>query len=62
MSVSQGKHVGYVAQLWKVVTVNGVEESREVFNTVSYTHLDVYKRQGYDRFLKERTVKSDERN
>ena len=26
MSVSQGKHVGYVAQLWKVVTVDGVEE------------------------------------
>lgn len=36
MSVSQGKHVGYVAQLWKVVTVNGVEESREVFNKSTY--------------------------
>ena len=36
MSVSQGKHVGYVAQLWKVVTVDGVEESREVFNKSTY--------------------------
>ena len=30
------KDVGYVAQLWKVVTVNGVEESREVFNKSTY--------------------------
>ena len=32
----QGKHVGYVAQLWKVVTVDGKEESREVFNKSTY--------------------------
>lgn len=36
IGVSQGKHTGYVAQLWKVVTVDGVEESREVFNKSSY--------------------------
>ena len=34
--MSQGKHIGYVAQLWKIVTVDGVEESREVFNKSTY--------------------------
>ncbi|MDE7436062.1 MAG: VanW family protein [Lachnospiraceae bacterium] len=29
-------HVGSKARLWKVVKVNGVEQSREVFNTSSY--------------------------
>lgn len=33
----QSAHIGYVAQLWKVVTVDGVEESREVFNKSTYT-------------------------
>lgn len=32
MKTAQGKHIGYVARLWKVVTVDGVEESREIFN------------------------------
>lgn len=32
----QSAHVGYTAQLWKIVTVNGVEESREVFNKSTY--------------------------
>lgn len=32
----QSSHVGKTAQLWKVVTVNGVEESREVFNKTTY--------------------------
>lgn len=36
VGVSQGKHIGYVAQLWKVVTVDGVEESREIFNKSTY--------------------------
>lgn len=36
IGVSQDKHTGYVAQLWKVVTVDGVEESREVFNKSTY--------------------------
>lgn len=36
VSVAQGKHVGYVAQLWKIVTVDGVEQSREVFNKSTY--------------------------
>lgn len=36
MGVTQDKHTGYVAQLWKVVTVDGVEESREVFNKSTY--------------------------
>lgn len=33
---SQSKHVGYVARLWKVVTVDGVEESREIYNKSTY--------------------------
>ena len=33
----QSAHIGYVAQLWKIVTVDGVEESREVFNKSTYT-------------------------
>lgn len=36
LSVAQGKHTGYVAQLWKVVTVDGVQESREIFNKSTY--------------------------
>ena len=36
IGVAQGSHVGYVAKLWKVVTVDGVEESREVFNKSTY--------------------------
>lgn len=36
MSQTQSSHTGYTAQLWKVVTVDGVEESREIFNKSSY--------------------------
>ena len=32
----QSAHTGYVAQLWKVVTVDGVEQSREVINKSTY--------------------------
>jgi vancomycin resistance protein YoaR len=32
----QGSHTGYVARLWKIVTVDGVEESREVWNNSTY--------------------------
>lgn len=32
----QSSHTGYKAQLWKIVTVNGVEESREVINSSRY--------------------------
>lgn len=31
-----GAHIGYKAQLWKVVRENGVEVSREIINTSSY--------------------------
>ena len=36
IAVAQSAHVGYVAQLWKIVTVDGVEESREVVNKSTY--------------------------
>lgn len=36
ISQKQSSHTGYTAQLWKVVTVNGVEESREIFNKSTY--------------------------
>ena len=32
----QSSHEGSTAQLWKVVTVDGVEQSREVFNKTTY--------------------------
>lgn len=32
----QSAHTGYTAQLWKIVKVNGVEQSREVFNKSTY--------------------------
>ncbi len=32
----QSAHTGYTARLWKVVTVNGVEESRAEFNSSRY--------------------------
>lgn len=35
-SVEQSAHTGCVAQLWKVVKVDGVEQSRELFNKSSY--------------------------
>ena len=34
--VSQSAHIGYKAELWKVVTENGVEVSREQINSSSY--------------------------
>jgi vancomycin resistance protein YoaR len=36
ISVTQKSHTGYVAQLWKVVTVDGVEQSREQVNKSTY--------------------------
>ncbi|MFP3153236.1 VanW family protein [Lachnospiraceae bacterium ZAX-1] len=36
-SQSQSSHVGKTAKLWKVVSVGGVEQSREVFNNSSYS-------------------------
>jgi vancomycin resistance protein YoaR len=35
-SVVQSAHLGTVSRLWKIVTVDGVEESREVFNNSTY--------------------------
>lgn len=32
----QSAHTGYTAQLWKIVTVDGVQESREVINKSTY--------------------------
>ena len=32
----QGSHTGYTARLWKIVTVDGVEESRNVYNNSRY--------------------------
>ena len=32
----QSAHIGYKARLWKIVTVDGVEESREVVNKSTY--------------------------
>ena len=34
--VSESAHVGYKAKLWKIVTENGVEVSREQVNSSSY--------------------------
>lgn len=40
---TQQKHVGNKARLWKIVTVDGQEESREVFNTSTYNASpDIY--------------------
>lgn len=36
VSAVQSAHIGYKAQLWKVVTVNGVEESRTQVNSSGY--------------------------
>ena len=36
IATMQSPHTGYTAKLWKVVTVNGVEESREEFNSSRY--------------------------
>ncbi len=36
ISQQQSAHTGYTAQLWKIVKMNGVEQSREVFNKSTY--------------------------
>lgn len=36
VETTQGAHTGYEARLWKVVTVDGSQESREIFNTSHY--------------------------
>ena len=36
ISTTQGKHMGYVARLWKIVTVDGVEQSRDAINKSTY--------------------------
>ncbi len=36
VATTQSPHVGQSARLWKIVTVNGVEESREVVSTSKY--------------------------
>lgn len=36
INTDQNSHTGYKAQLWKIVTVDGEEESREVFNRSTY--------------------------
>ncbi len=36
VTVTQKSHTGKTARLWKIVTVNGVEESREIFNNSRY--------------------------
>ena len=36
IATTQSKHMGYVAKLWKVVTVDGVEQSREAINKSTY--------------------------
>ncbi len=33
----QSSHTGKTARLWKIVTVDGVEESREIFNNTTYS-------------------------
>ena len=35
-NVEQSAHIGCVAQLWKIVKVDGVEQSREIFNKSTY--------------------------
>ena len=43
ISRTQKAHVGKVARLWKIVLVDGVEESREVFNNSKYNASpDIY--------------------
>ena len=39
-------HTGYTARLWKVVTVDGVEKSRDVFNNSTYNMTPTYVKVG----------------
>ncbi len=38
---TQSAHTGYTARLWKIVTVDGVEESRKVYNNSTYKPSDM---------------------
>jgi hypothetical protein len=55
--VMQSEHRGTEARLWKVVTVDGVEQSRDVFNTSSYREspkeVTIGTKGGSDEWLKE---------
>lgn len=54
--VEQSEHRGMEARLWKVVTVDGVEESREIFNNSSYREgpkeVTIGTRNGSEEWLK----------
>ena len=39
-------HTGYTARLWKVVTVDGVEQSRDIFNNSTYNMTPTYVKVG----------------
>ena len=39
-------HTGYTARLWKVVTVDGVQQSKEVFNNSTYNMTPTYVKVG----------------
>ncbi len=41
-AVTQSAHTGYKARLWKIVTVDGVEESREIVNNSTYNASPAY--------------------
>jgi hypothetical protein len=55
--VMQSEHRGTEARLWKIVTVDGVEQSRDVFNTSSYREspkeVTIGTKGGSDAWLKE---------
>lgn len=54
--VMQSEHRGMDARLWKIVTVDGVEESREIFNNSSYREgpkeVTIGTKGGSDEWLK----------
>ncbi|MFA9464505.1 MAG: VanW family protein [Velocimicrobium sp.] len=58
--VTQSAHVGYKAELWKVVYENGVETSRERINSSSYAAEPAYVTVGTKKEKKEDEEESDD--
>ena len=58
--VTQSAHTGYKAQLWKIVTVDGKEESREVINSSYYAAEPRYVTKGTKSSEPEKTEKPEE--
>ena len=56
---ADGKHTEIIEQTYEIVRIDNIRSRKAILQfsgdiSVSYTHLDVYKRQGFQRFQMDR--------